>query len=482
MCVYVYVCIIMGRIQVILNDETEQKFREELAKEGKIKGSISEEIENLVKIRLSRSREGDFCQPEDVKSDNETLSEATKFYESIDTLEKKSGQKPMLLHDKKSGAFYCECHIYAKDLIEFSDPDAVIDPELQAEFRANRELEPENFYFLQMVADAEKGRQFSDIVIEYNTNYLPSKPLKILGGQHRREAITKALTKKINAPHGVKIYFNLNNDQRAEIMRISNTNINVSPDLRDRIEEQRLKPPSMLRNFCYVTGILKSGEDFGDKRKNEDFTPTVRMMRGFIVNFYMGKSYIGNIDKDAMVPYLPESGRHIDIEYLKIFDKYKPKETFDDTDLIEAGKKFAKLHETQLKNSEKYSGAAKKEFKIKSFNLAIITSWAFTAGVLQTDKRRLKKFYDLPILSGADDPLNASAMGKAHYKTDPETYRGLATRTDQKERGRVLQLFLQYSASPKPKITEQMCNAAIEIFHANQGSINSEKKRQEAFG
>ncbi len=416
-----------------------------------------------------------------VLSPQEVVANINEFKDKIPTYEKKNLIPLLILKDAKSGAFYCECHICAKDLIELGDPDAVIDPELQAEYRANRQLEPDNYYFLQMVDDAEKGRQFSDIVIEYNVNYTPLKPLKILGGQHRRAAIIEALKKEMNAIHGIKVYFNLNDDRRAEIMRISNTNINVSPDLRDRIEEQRLKPVGMLRNFCYRTGILKQNEDFGDKRRNEDFTPTVRMMRGFIVNFYEGKSYKGDIDTDAAIPYLPESGKQIDPEYKTIFDKHIPKEAFDDLDLLEAGKNFAKLHETQSKNAEKFSGAAKKEYKIKAFNLAIITSWAFTAGVLQAYPDRLKKFYNLPDLSGNDDPLNAEAMSVAKHNTDLETYRGLATRTDQKERGRVLQLFLKYSSSQKPKITKEMCDAAIALFHSNKARIDTEKKLKQAF-
>ncbi len=72
-------------------------------------------------------------------------------------------------------------------------------------------------------------------------------------------------------------------------------------------------------------------------------------------------------------------------------------------------------------------------------------------------------------------------MGKAHHKTDPDTYRGLGTRTDKKERGRLLQLFLNYSKSDKLKITEQMCNAAIDIFHANKGRKEAQEKLKKAF-
>ena len=437
-------------------------------------------VEELLKKGLAPSAEKDIIYT-NIKPTDATIAAIKEFNGKIPSTEKKETIPLLVCEDKRSGAFYCECHLSAKDFVELSDPDATIDPELQEDYRANRELEPENYYFLQMIEDAKGGRQFSDIVIEYNTEYNQDKPLKILGGQHRYEAIKRALKENAGVIHGIKVHFNLSKDQRAEIMRISNTNINVSPDLRDRIEETRLTPANMLRDFCQSSGILKTGEDFGDKRRSEDFSPTVRMMRSFIVNFYEGRNYAGNVDDDAAIPYLCESGRRVDEKYLHIFTQFKSKKSFDDPKLIEAAKMFAKLHETQYKNSEKFKGVAKKEYRIKAFGLSIIASWAFAAGALQKFPDRLTKLYNLPTLSENDDPLNAVAMGKARHKTDSDTYRGLGTRNDKKEVGRVLQLFVNYSSSPKPKITEQMCNAAIDVFHANEGIINSQKKRREAF-
>lgn len=413
------------------------------------------------------------------KPTQEIIDAIEKFKSNIPIIEKKEFVPLIILLDKKSGAFYCECHIYAKDFVVLSDTNAVInDKEEQAEYRANRELDREDFYFLQMVEDAEAGRQFSDLVIEYNTSYTPFRPLKILGGQHRNEAIIQALKKGVNAVHGIKVYFGLSQDKRAEIMRISNTNINVSPDLRDRIDEQKLLPAGMLRIFCYRTGILneKDKEDLGDKKRYEDFAPTVRMMRSFIVNFFRGKTHQGEVDKGTEIPYLCISGKKTDVEYLKIFDAFKEAKEFNDPQLIEAGKMFYKLHETQFKNAEKLKGAAKKEYKLKAFSLAIITSWAFAAGALQSQPERLNKLYKLPDVSGTDDPLNAVAMSKARYEKDLPTYRGLATRSDETERGRVLQLFLEYSKLPIEKITLDLCRGAIEMFESNQLKKSAERK------
>ena len=411
----------------------------------------------------------------------ETIDAMKGFGATIPTYEKEQGLPLVVFLDEKSGAVYCECHIRGKDLTDLGDPDATIDPDLQEEFRANRELEPDNPLFLQMVDDAEKGRKFSDIVLEYSTEYNEAKPLKILGGQHRNEAIKRAVSRGVNVIHGIGIYFNLDKDRRAEIMRISNTNINVSPDLRDRIEEQRLEPP-MLRHFCYNTDIMKEKEDFGDKKMHgEEFSPTVRMMRSFVVNYFLGKEFKNDIDEGAHVPYLCKTGRDIDPEYFRLYMNFRKGGGFDDPDLIVAGEMFATLHDAQFKKSDKIEGASKKEYKIKAFSLAVITSWAFAAGVLQRDKTRLQKLYSLPQVSGAQGPLNAIAMGKARHRRDPENYRGLGTRSDAKERGRLLQLFLMYSGSEKPKITEKMCNVAIDVFHANQAKINAEEAKKKAF-
>jgi hypothetical protein len=367
----------------------------------------------------------------------ETLNEIGLFLKAIAVFEAVNSLPLMILLDGKSNAFYCECHITATNLLNNHDIDAVIDPELQEEFRANRELEPSNYYFLKMVEDAKKHRTFCDIVIEYNHDYNGNIPLKILGGQHRMEAIKRAKEEDgIDEIHGIRVYFGLNKDQRAELMKISNTNISVSSDLRDRIEEQRLEPAGMLRNFCYETGLLKEGEDFGDKRRyEEEFSPTVKAIRSFVVNFYKGRNYKGDIDKDAVVPYMCESGREADPEYLKIFYRFSPKGRFDDVDLISAAKNFALLHDTQFKNANTIEGSAKKQYKVKAFNLSMVTSWAFAAGVLNNYAERLKKLYSLPLLCGSDDPLNARAMARAHHRNDPDAYRGLGTRDDFKERG-----------------------------------------------
>ncbi len=441
----------------------------------------NEAVEELIKKSITGTEKTQPIISEEPLPDD-VLKEIEDFRNKLPIIEKKKGLPLLILKDKKSNSYYTECHIKSEELIELADTNSIIDPEIEEELRANRELEKDNYYYEQMLLDAKKGRQFSDIVIEYNTEYTSTKPLKVLGGQHRTEAIKESLKDKVNVTHGIRVYFYLKKEQREEIMRIANTNINVATDLRDRLREEILEPSGMLKKFCNDVGILEKGDNFGDKRRyDEDFSPTVRMVRSFIVNYFKGKEYKGDIDNDAVMPYLCKSGKDIDKEYIKYFNKFKST-GFNDKDLIEAGKNFAKLHDKQFKTAENLKHSSKKEFKLKAFSLSIVTSWAFTAGVLHNNPERLKKLYDLPDLSGTDDPLNALAMQKAKHKDlDSDSYRGLGTRSDDKERGRLLQLFLAYSLSPKPKITEPMCNSAIEIFHSNLSRKKAEESRKRAF-
>ena len=46
----------MGRIQVVLDDDIEKKFRDFLAKQGMKKGNISEEIETFIRRGISEEK------------------------------------------------------------------------------------------------------------------------------------------------------------------------------------------------------------------------------------------------------------------------------------------------------------------------------------------------------------------------------------------------------------------------------------------
>lgn len=407
------------------------------------------------------------------KLDEETKNKILDFCDNIKIYEIEFDIPLLILFDSKTKVFYTECHINKDELKKFKDDNATIDPENQEEYRLNRSLQPDNPDFIVMKEDAKKGRQFSDIVIEYNKDYKEKKPLKILGGQHRAKAIEEM--SPVSSLHGIRVYFNLNKDQRAEIAKISNTNIAIADDLLDRMEEQRLDPPNKLRNFAQKIGILKTGEDFGDKKSNKENLPTIRLLRTFIVNFYKGKEYKSKYDDEAPESFLCSSGG-MDPEYLKIFNKIN--DFTDEKDLMNAGKSFVKLHLKQHDISSKDDKLKRvKGYKMKAMGLAMVSSWAFVSGLLQKETDRLDKFYSLPDKSIKNDPLNAIKMSEFKFKeVDPETYRGLGTRTDPKERGRLVMVFLEYSKKEaKDVIDSDLLQRAVRYYHANKMRVEGDK-------
>jgi hypothetical protein len=114
-----------------------------------------------------------------------------------------------LFVDARTLALYSECHIRADKLISLSTTDVPLDPEDQPEYRANRDIVADHSAFFAMKEDATQRRSFSNIVSEFTTEFQPELPLKILGGQHRFEAIKEALANGINEIHGIKVYFGL---------------------------------------------------------------------------------------------------------------------------------------------------------------------------------------------------------------------------------------------------------------------------------
>ena len=116
-----------------------------------------------------------------------------------------------------------------------------------------------------MKGDAKKRRSFSNIVTEFTTEFDAEYPLKIIGGQHRFEAIKEALADGVNEFHGVKVYFGLSPEQRLDAQLISNTLIAVPTDLFDRMQETMRGPE--LRDWCQKVGLLADGQDFADKRE-----------------------------------------------------------------------------------------------------------------------------------------------------------------------------------------------------------------------
>jgi hypothetical protein len=83
-----------------------------------------------------------------------------------------------LLTDYRTNARYCECHIRGAKLVGLGTTDVPLDPEEQAEYRANRNLVEDAPAYERMLDDAHKRRTFSNIVAEYTTEFEKESPLK----------------------------------------------------------------------------------------------------------------------------------------------------------------------------------------------------------------------------------------------------------------------------------------------------------------
>ena len=346
--------------------------------------------------------------------------------------------------DARTNARYCECHIPARKLIPLSTTDVPLDPEEQPEYRANREIVTSHMAFERMRQDAKQRRSFSDLVTEFTTEYDGDHPLKIIGGQHRYQAIKEALEAGVDEYHGVKVYFGLDSDQRLDVQLISNTVIAVSADLYDRMQETVRGPE--LRDWCQNVGLLDQNQDFADKRQRG--TPiTVRAARTFIINYYAGvQSGRAEFARTDTTPVIAKSGEE-DLQWEAVRNR-KPT-IWKDSKLENAGAEFSALLKAQRNAFKGKKGNA--DFQEKALNYAVLSAWAFVAGLLSNNEKRLDRHYDLKLAKGKD-PLNASALAKGRHKTDSENYRGLGYRTDAKERGRFVELLYAQAEKAKASI------------------------------
>ena len=383
----------------------------------------------------------------------------------------------LLLRDIRTGARYLECHIYANRLIKLGTVDVPLDPEEQSEYRANREIVEDHVAFEQMKEDALKRRTFSNIVCEFSRASDPDHPLKIVGGQHRFTAIQESLTHGIDELHGIKVYFDLDSEQRIDVQLISNTNIAVSTDLFDRMQETLSGP--QLRDWCQKVGLLGEGVDFADKRARTS-PITVRAARTFIVNYFRGREVVAEkFDISETTPVICRSGI-ADTEWQSL--KLKQPKLWIDAGLIKAGEAFAGLVAAQRKAFTPELAAKKSniDFAEKSLNYAVLSAWSFTAGVLNSNVVRLTRHYGLKDISGKD-PLNAIVLARGRHKTDSDGYRGLGYRTDAKERGRMTELFF-LQAEKGDGISGPLVDVAIKKFHAKEAQLEVIRAVQKVAG
>ncbi len=409
------------------------------------------------------------CPTELEKLKSDVEGEAIKFTDEFSILETDTFR---ILVDQKTGAFFSECNISAKEIVEMGTIDVSLDPDEQSDYRANRDFQEGHSAYIKMQNDANQKRVFSNIVCEYSTSYQTNTPLKIIGGQHRYLAIEDAFKNGINEYHGVKVYFLLDKEQRLDVQLISNTNISVSTDLLDRMMET-VKGPE-LRDFCQITGLLNDDEDFADK-KQRGGQLTVRAARTFVINFFKGKQIPDRqFDDIDTTPYFPKTGG-IDEEWENI---RCDESIWENEKLIKAAKEFAKLNQAQKEYFRTNSGQS--EFSDKANSYSVLAGWAFVAGVLHKNEIRLNRHFELAEIKKTD-PLSSVLLAKAKHKTDPENYRGLGTRNDTKERGRLAELFF-LQADRGNGFTKSIVDLALKKYHAKQSNLEvkeAEKKLED---
>ena len=143
---------------------------------------------------------------ENAIENEEVLKLVESFFKNRLTLESKESIPIIVFQDGVKGAYYVKCSMKAKDASLLFDFNAKLDT--GDSFRANRELLLQHNTYKKMLLDASKGREFNDVIVEYNNSYCPEKPLKIWGGQHRSKALSEANTHP-DRYHGFRIYFGL---------------------------------------------------------------------------------------------------------------------------------------------------------------------------------------------------------------------------------------------------------------------------------
>lgn len=392
------------------------------------------------------------------------LEEAVlSFCEQFDPIEREA---IVVLVDDLTGAAFTECHVSASLIVSKGTTDVPLDPDESPEYRANRDVATSHAAFEQMKDDALKGRKFSNIVCEYAP--AKAKSLEVIGGQHRFEAIAMAAGDGVDVHHGLKVYFNLTKEQRLDVQVISNTNISVPTDLLDRM--YATMEGKDLRVWCQKAGLLEKGQDFADKSKRGQ-PMTVKEVRTFIVNFYLGKAIPSDkFETVETAPQVVASGER----HPKAWEdtlKNNP-DLWIDPKLLEAGKQFAALIAAQAEHfwdskSKKLKGKPDQIHKTK--NIALLAAWAFVAGALQENDQRLQRHYALR-QSKNRDPLRADLLVKGRHTTDADSYRGLGFRSDAKERGRFTQLFW-LQAEKGSGFTSAMIDSAIKGYEAKRAQL-----------
>jgi hypothetical protein len=250
--------------------------------------------------------------------------------------------------------------------------------------------------------------------------------------------------------------------------------IDISGDLIDRLQETSKGPE--LRDWCQSVGLLGDKVDFADSPQRGG-PISVRFARTFITNYFDGMKV--DSQKFAVTettPMLCPGGGQGQQKWEEL--KEKNPTIWKDVGLIQAAKEFAALATAQRVAFDGSKRPPKPDFPTKALNMAVMSAWAYVAGMLAKNRPRLKRHFDLRQTRGKD-PLNAAELANGRHKSDPDNYRGLGYRTDAKERGRLVELFY-LQAEDGDGITPSAIKIAIEEYHIKQSRIAVEKEKEKA--
>jgi hypothetical protein len=94
------------KLQLATSDELWDKVLQYKINSGLKNNNLA--VEKLIKTALEKSGNVEILSEDSIPED--TLEDISEFRHSIPTFEKKYGQPFLIFLDKKSGAFYTECH------------------------------------------------------------------------------------------------------------------------------------------------------------------------------------------------------------------------------------------------------------------------------------------------------------------------------------------------------------------------------------
>ena len=85
--------------------------------------------------------------PEGFSPDASVIQKLRAFLKTFEPFEERTGVKLLLLKDKRSEAFYLNCHLDSEILASKTDVEAVLDPTESENYKLNREIYTDTYAY-----------------------------------------------------------------------------------------------------------------------------------------------------------------------------------------------------------------------------------------------------------------------------------------------------------------------------------------------